>query len=41
MNKLQENKDLDEEWVELILQAKQIGLTIEELRIFLNQYSRS
>ena len=29
---------LDPEWVELILLAKQLGYTIEEIRIFLTSY---
>ncbi|WP_245983587.1 anti-repressor SinI family protein [Ammoniphilus oxalaticus] len=28
---------LDLEWEELILQAKEIGLTVDEIRAFLNQ----
>ncbi|WP_349305510.1 anti-repressor SinI family protein [Bacillus sp. FJAT-50079] len=30
-------KNVDREWMLLILEAKQIGLTIEEIRAFLNQ----
>lgn len=29
----------DEEWVALILEAKKIGLTLDEVRKFLNQHS--
>lgn len=40
MDKLVSNKDLDKEWIELILQALEIGLSIEEIRNFINQSSR-
>lgn len=30
-----EQSDLDREWVELIIQAKEIGLNVEEIREFL------
>lgn len=28
-------KELDKEWIALILQAKQLGLTTEEVRVFI------
>ncbi|WP_309144693.1 anti-repressor SinI family protein [Bacillus sp. EB600] len=31
------SKDMDAEWLELILEAKKIGITIEEVREFLDQ----
>ena len=30
-------KDMDAEWLELIIEAKKIGITIEEVRKFLKQ----
>ncbi|WP_233522613.1 anti-repressor SinI family protein [Peribacillus glennii] len=33
--KMPELLQLDEEWVELIVQAKEIGLNVEEIREFL------
>jgi DNA-binding transcriptional MerR regulator len=30
-------KDMDAEWLELIMEAKKIGITIEEVREFLDQ----
>ncbi|MGE8206874.1 anti-repressor SinI family protein [Heyndrickxia sp. NPDC080065] len=27
--------DLDREWIELLLEAKKLGLTIEDIRLFL------
>lgn len=38
MNK---EKDLDAEWIRLILMAKQIGLSCEEVRIYLQKASQS
>jgi DNA-binding transcriptional MerR regulator len=32
-----ETSTIDEEWLKLILEAKEIGLSIEEIRDFLNQ----
>jgi hypothetical protein len=29
-------EQLDDEWVELLLQAKELGLTMEEIRLFLH-----
>ncbi|WP_404454347.1 anti-repressor SinI family protein [Virgibacillus necropolis] len=29
--------DLDYEWVELLQEAKSIGITVEEVRLFLNE----
>ncbi|WP_110937856.1 anti-repressor SinI family protein [Salipaludibacillus neizhouensis] len=40
MNRQLSIKDLDKEWVELILQALEIGISTEEIRIFFNQSSR-
>jgi len=36
---LKEN-ELDKEWVELILQARKQGLSIEDIREFINQTKR-
>jgi hypothetical protein len=33
-------KLLDKEWEELILDALKIGISVEEIRNFLNEYSR-
>ncbi|WP_082693096.1 anti-repressor SinI family protein [Bacillus sp. FJAT-29814] len=30
---------LDQEWIELIMEAKQLGLTVEEIKEFLEQNS--
>ena len=38
-NKLAE-KSLDKEWEELILEALKIGISVEEIKEFFNQYSR-
>ena len=32
-------RDLEKEWVYLMMQAKQMGITIEEIRTFLRQRS--
>lgn len=40
MNEPQANKDLDEEWIELILIAFEIGLSVEEIRNFFKKTSR-
>lgn len=32
---------LDQEWIELIMEAKQLGLTVEEIKEFLAQNSNS
>ncbi|WP_430790933.1 anti-repressor SinI family protein [Virgibacillus flavescens] len=32
--------DLDSEWVELVLEAKEIGITTEEVRHFLDETSQ-
>jgi hypothetical protein len=35
--KNQEIVELDDEWVELIMNARSMGITIEEVRLFLNE----
>jgi DNA-binding transcriptional MerR regulator len=32
-------KNIDKEWIYLLIQAKQLGITIEEIRTFLRQES--
>ncbi|WHY58319.1 anti-repressor SinI family protein [Peribacillus simplex] len=34
------SKDLDREWAELIVCARELGISIDEIREFLNQSSR-
>lgn len=31
---------LDAEWIELIKRAKKLGLTVEEVRVFINKTSK-
>lgn len=40
MDTLTKENELDQEWVELILQAKEKGLSLEEIREFINQFKR-
>ncbi|WP_082028244.1 anti-repressor SinI family protein [Bacillus badius] len=39
-NSLISQNELDKEWVELILHARDLGISIDEIREFLNQSSR-
>lgn len=39
MIKVVKHTGLDKEWVELLLEAKRIGITTEEVRLFLNETS--
>ncbi|WP_102273919.1 anti-repressor SinI family protein [Cytobacillus massiliigabonensis] len=36
-----QHKELDKEWIALILQAKQLGLTAKEVRAFITQGTES
>lgn len=40
-NTLSNEKDLDNEWLQLILEAQNLGISINEIKDFLNQSSRS
>ncbi|MGE6718694.1 anti-repressor SinI family protein [Peribacillus frigoritolerans] len=40
-NSLFIEKDLDKEWAELILYARELGISIDEIREFLNQSQSS
>ncbi|WP_246187644.1 anti-repressor SinI family protein [Ornithinibacillus caprae] len=37
MEKVVESTKLDYEWVELIKEAKEIGMTVDEVRLFLKE----
>ncbi|MBL3644015.1 anti-repressor SinI family protein [Bacillus sp. RHFB] len=37
LNTLLIEKDLDKEWVELILYARELGISIDEIREFINR----
>lgn len=39
MNKRVQVVKLDLEWIELIKQARELGLTVEEVRVFINKTS--
>ncbi|WP_082614853.1 anti-repressor SinI family protein [Paenibacillus sp. Soil787] len=38
--KMQEIVELDNEWIELIMNARSMGITIEEVRLFLNEVNK-
>lgn len=38
---IEQLKEFDREWVDLIMEARQLGLTPEEIRLFLNQTEES
>lgn len=40
-NTLSNEKELDNEWLQLILEVQNLGISINEIRDFLNQSSRS
>jgi hypothetical protein len=40
LNTLINEKSLDKEWVELILNALKIGISTDEIRDFFNKHSR-
>ncbi|WP_010098555.1 anti-repressor SinI family protein [Ornithinibacillus scapharcae] len=40
MNKILKEIDLDYEWILLIREAKELGMTIEEIRLFLKEAKR-
>lgn len=37
---MQEIVELDNEWIELIMNARSMGITIEEVRLFLNEVNK-
>ncbi|WP_367757269.1 anti-repressor SinI family protein [Ammoniphilus sp. 3BR4] len=38
---MNQEKELDSEWVDLIMEARELGMTPEEIRLFLNQTAES
>lgn len=36
-----DEKELDNEWVELIMEARNIGISVDEIREFLQQLSKT
>ncbi|PKG24409.1 SinR repressor domain-containing protein dimerization [Niallia nealsonii] len=41
LNSTNDNTDLDKKWLELISSAKEIGISLEGIRNFLNQSLKS